>query len=119
MNKKTKVKGKVKVGRPKKVAEPEVIHKVQFNVTDDWISLVSDPEQADKPTISELHSIIKLATVIIAKIGGFTTTDVLAQVNFDINQNIKDRHKCLVDDWPENQVKDIFKVKEDAFKRYK
>lgn len=97
----------------------ELIKHIQFRLTDDWIILCSDPDICDKPSISELHSIIKLSAVILAKISGFTTTDILSQVNKDINQNIKDRYKMMVETWPENQVKDLYKIKEDTFKRYK
>lgn len=110
---------KKKRGRPPKPKVEEIIKRVQFRVTDDWIVLCTDPEICDKPSISELHSVIKLATVILSKITQFTTTDILSQVNKDINKNIKDRHKMMVEDWPENCVKDMYRIKEDAFKRYK
>lgn len=107
----------------KKVKQPkeniEIIHKIQYNVTEDWISLVTASDMADKPQIDELLSIIKLNVVVLSKITGFKITDILSNVLKDINDNVKDRKKALVDTWPENQVKDIFKVKEDPFKRWK
>lgn len=112
-----KVKGKV--GRPKKVKELEVVHKVQFNITDEWISLICDPEKADKPSISELHSIIKHSLVILEAVSGFDIVTILTKIHEDVQKNVKDRYKCLAEDWPQNKVKDMYKLKNDSFKMYK
>lgn len=92
---------------------------VQFNINDDWISLVTDPARAEKPSISELHSIIKHSLVILEAVSGFEMVTILTKIHDDIKQNIKDRAKMLVDDWPASQVKDMYKVENDSFKMYK
>lgn len=106
--------------KSKKIKEEnEVIHKVQFRISHDWISLVCDPTLADKPNIGELHSICKHTIVLLEKLTGYHVTDILTQIHKDIKDNVKDRHKMLVEDWPENQVKNMYKLKNETFKRYK
>lgn len=112
---------KLKVDRPIKVTEKEFndYKIIQFNLNDYWISLVTDPKRAQKPSISELHSIIKHSLVVLEAVSGFDMVTILTKIHDDIKKNVKDRYKMLVEDWPQNQVKDMYKIKNDAFKRYK
>lgn len=104
--------------RVKKIKK-ETIKVVEFRVSDEWISLVVDSPKSERPSKSELLSIIKHSIVILQNLTGFTVSDILTNIHKDIKDNIKDRHKMLVEDWPENQVKDFYKIKNDAFKRWK
>lgn len=102
-------------GRPKKVKD-EVIHKVQYHMTPEWISLSTI---TDRPDLSQLHSIIKYNLQLIQSLTGFKMEQILNEIWKDIKSDIKQRHKFVLDTSPDSVIKDLYKVPNDLFRRYK
>lgn len=107
-----------KTKQSKKKAE-EIIHKIQYNVTNLWISLVNDKDQADTPSLAELHSIIKFNLLLIESLTGFEMDQVLNQIVKDMKDNKKALHNVVIDEMPNKAIKDFYKHTQETFKRYK
>lgn len=103
--------------RVKKVKDVEVIHKIEYRTTPVWISLATS--DTDKPDIQELHSIIKYNLQLIQSLTGFTHEQVLNEIWKDIKSDIKQRHKFILDTTSDEGIRDIYKVPNDPFRRYK
>lgn len=103
----------------KKVAAQPVkqLHKIQYNITKDCISLATI--DTDVPDLSMLHSIIKFNLKLIEILAGFKLEQVLNEIYKDVQSNLKERHKVVLDEQSSYGIKDIYKAEVETFKRYK
>jgi hypothetical protein len=97
----------------------EPISIIQYHITDSWISLNTIPDEADRPDLSMLHSIIKYNIRLIEALAGFKGLQIIEQVVKDIKHDNKDRAKFAIDGYSDDAIKDEYKVEVETFKRYK